>query len=73
MNWEPSRARPPLFFLACFLFLFAPLRLCVRSSAADWSNWRGPWQNGDSPERPQVRMRASIASVGARSAGPCDA
>src|SRR6516165_11238506 len=38
------------FGLTLFLCLFAPLRLCVTSSAGDWTHWRGPQQNGYSPE-----------------------
>jgi outer membrane protein assembly factor BamB len=33
------------------LALFAPLRLCETSSAADWHSWRGPEQNGVSREK----------------------
>src|SRR5947209_13824443 len=33
------------------IFLIVALALCVNPlHAADWYNWRGPWQNGVSPE-----------------------
>src|SRR5260370_40091934 len=48
-----ARGVPGLFFLgvALLVLLFAPWRLCVRSSAADWADWRGPKQDGTSPEK----------------------
>ena len=37
--------------LAVFSLAFAPSRLCVNVSAADWTHWRGPGQNGVSAEK----------------------
>ncbi len=49
--------------LALVVFLFAPLRLCVRSSAGDWSHWRGPSQNGVSPEK-ELPEKFSLTRAG---------
>ena len=33
-----------------FLLIIGVALLAAPASAADWYNWRGPWQNGVSPE-----------------------
>src|SRR5262249_53052599 len=46
-SWEVRLTQ----FLAVLLVFFAPLSLCERSFAGDWSSWRGPLQTGVSQER----------------------
>src|SRR5205823_3641364 len=48
-NRRAKMRSPPVLFI-CWLASLCALCLCGEASAADWVHWRGPDQNGSSPE-----------------------